>query len=86
MYGTMYGVKRTTVFLPEDLKAELKRAAEAEGCSEAELIRTGVRQLLDACRRPRPRIPLYASGKPGVARDVDEALKGTDDIPGFGEW
>ncbi len=38
-YGTMYGVRRTTIYLPEDLKSSLARAAQEEGRTEADLIR-----------------------------------------------
>lgn len=37
---------KTTVYLPEDLHRELKRAAKERGTSEAELIRTAVRHEL----------------------------------------
>ncbi len=32
----MYGMKKTTVYLPDELKAALERAAAAQGRSEAE--------------------------------------------------
>jgi predicted DNA-binding protein len=35
----MYGMKKTTVYLPEDLKSALGRVAAQKGRSEAELIR-----------------------------------------------
>lgn len=37
---------KTTVYLPEGLHRELKRAAKERGTSEAELIRTAVRHEL----------------------------------------
>ena len=83
----MYGVKRTTVFLPEDLKAELARTAATEGCSEAELIREGVRLVVEERKpRPRPGFPLFSSGKLNAAGD-EEMLAGDPErgIPAFGE-
>lgn len=83
----MYGVKRTTVYLPEDLKAELERLAAAEGCTEAELIREGVRQVVEDRNRPRPDFPLFDSGGALDASRVDEMLAGDPErgIPAFGE-
>ena len=75
----MYGMVRTTVYLTEELKAELELAAEKSGESEAEIIRRGVAAAVaeiaaNAARRPR--IPLFTSSDPGLAERVDEALKG----------
>jgi metal-responsive CopG/Arc/MetJ family transcriptional regulator len=39
-------VVKTTIYLPEELHHELKRAAKERGTSEAELIRTAVRHEL----------------------------------------
>jgi hypothetical protein len=75
-YGTIYGMKRTTVFLPEELKAKLERAAAARGRSEADLIREGVRLVLAEREPPKPTIPLFSSGMPGIAERIDEALEG----------
>ena len=66
---------RTTVYLPEDLKAELERVAAEAGRSEAELIREGVRAVVDS-RRVEPTIPLFRSGIPDLAERVDELLTG----------
>ena len=38
----VYGMEKTTVYLPTQLKRALERAARSEGRSEAELIREGV--------------------------------------------
>lgn len=71
----MYGVKRTTIYLPEDLKRSLARAAHEEKRTEADLIREGIERLLQS-RRPEPRIPLFKSGKPDLAENVDRLLDG----------
>jgi metal-responsive CopG/Arc/MetJ family transcriptional regulator len=39
-------MRKTTVYIPDDLSLELKRAAKARGTSEAELIRTAIRHEL----------------------------------------
>lgn len=72
----VYAMVRTTVYLPEDLKAALEQVAQTEGRSEAELIREGVRRVLDEREPRRPRIPLFESGDPTLAERVDELLAG----------
>ena len=76
MYGSVYGMQKTTVYLPDDLKRALEQAATSRGCSEAELIREAVRALTGVATRPRPRMPLFRSGRRGLAERVDQALKG----------
>ncbi len=73
-------MKKTTVYLPEDLKFALERIAAEKGRSEAELIREAVRGLVDDAEPPRPRLPLFSSGDPTLAERIDEELAG------FGEW
>ncbi|MBA2375793.1 MAG: ribbon-helix-helix domain-containing protein [Actinomycetota bacterium] len=73
-------MKKTTVYLPEDLKTSLARVAKERGLSEAELIREAVRGLVNGAERPRPRLPLFSGDDPTLARRFDEELRG------FGEW
>ena len=77
-YGTMYGMEKTTVYLPEDLKAILSRVAAEDGVSEAELIREAIRAAVSGRRRPRPRVPLVAQGlgETTAAERVDDLLEG----------
>lgn len=65
-------MKKTILYLPADLKAAIKRAANERGVSEAEVIRESLRVTVGQ-RRPRPRGGLFASGAP-IARDADEHL------------
>ena len=74
-YGIVYGVKRTTIYLPDELKSTLARAAKEEHRTEADLIREGV-QLLLRSRQPEPRLPLFASGQADLAERVDDLLAG----------
>jgi plasmid stability protein len=69
-------MKKSTVYLPDDLKAALERAAAARGRSEADLIREAVRELTRNLEPPRPRLPLFSSDDPTLAERVDEALEG----------
>jgi plasmid stability protein len=72
----MYGMKKTTVYLPEDLKTALGRVAAQRGRSEAEIIREAVRELVQSSEPPRPRLPLFSSGDPTLARRFEEELHG----------
>lgn len=72
----MYGMEKTTVYLPRHLKQALSRAARRTGRSEAELIREGVALVSATSETPAPRLPLFESGQPELAEHVDEALRG----------
>lgn len=72
----MYGMRKTTVYVPDDLKEALARASEASGRSEAELIRDGIELVVSRTEDPLPRLPLIESDDPGLAGNVDEALAG----------
>jgi predicted transcriptional regulator len=78
MYGIMYGMTKTTVYLPDDLKASLKRMAEDEGRSEAEIIREAIHAAVNKRRGARPQVPLIPRGlgDPSLAGRVDELLEG----------
>lgn len=69
-------MKKTTVYLPDDLKAALERAALARGRSEADLIHEAVRDMTRDAEPPKPRLPLFRSGDPTLAERVDEELSG----------
>jgi len=65
---------KTTIYLPPDLRAAIKRTARRRGVSEAEVIRDSIRHAVGG-ERPRPRGALFASGAP-IARHADEHLRG----------
>lgn len=75
--GTIQTMDKTTIYLPTELKAAIKRVARQRGVSEAEVIRDSIREAVGD-DRPRPRGGLFASRSP-IAREADEHL------PGFGE-
>jgi hypothetical protein len=66
-------MRRTTVYLPDDLKAALVRASEQSGQSQAELIREGVRLV---AKQYAPTVPILVSPDPRFAENVDEHLAG----------
>src|SRR5215470_9151125 len=57
--ASIYGMRRTTVYLHDAQAARLKRVAARRGRSEADLIREGVDRILQemSAERPRPRLP-----------------------------
>ncbi len=76
VYGRMYGMQKTTIYLPEDLKGKLAHLARTRGVSEAQLIRDALSKMVETKTVPQPRIPLFASGDATLAERVDEALEG----------
>lgn len=80
MYGIMYGVRRTTIYLPDELKLALERTAAAQGKSEAEVVRHALVAATAVPSAPRLRVPLFDSGDPSLAERVDDEL-----AAGFGD-
>lgn len=73
---------KTTVYLPDELKARLDEAAHVSGQSEATIIRSALEEWLESLL-PRPRSNLLGTmnfGDPDIAYKVDEVL-----AEGFGE-
>ena len=75
-YGMMYGMLKTTVYLPQELKRALAELAVRRGQSEADLVREALAALTASEGPPAPRLPLFRSGKPSLAEQVDERLTG----------
>jgi hypothetical protein len=67
-------MEKTTLYLPLELKAAVKRVASERGISEAEVIRESLRSTVGLLR-PAPRGGLFASGAP-IARQPDQHLAG----------
>jgi hypothetical protein len=74
MYGMLYGMQKTTVYLPDELKAALERAAVEGGQSEAALIREGIRLVVERQAPPSPRAGVFASEREDLSERVDELL------------
>lgn len=73
----MYGMKKTTVYLTDELKAGVEKIAVAEGRPEAEIIRDAIAKAVEDLRPPEPRV-LHGMtlGDPTIAERVDELLDG----------
>ena len=69
-------MRRTAVYLPEELDLRLEVESEALGVSKAELIRRGVTALLDASDRPKRSraLPVFHSGRPRTTVEFDADL------------
>jgi Ribbon-helix-helix protein, copG family len=73
-------MNKTTVYLPDDLKAALQRAAAESGRSEAEIIREGAWLAIAKQKPPAPRSGLFDSGDPSLSERVDELLQGFGEL------
>jgi Arc/MetJ-type ribon-helix-helix transcriptional regulator len=71
MYGMIDGVRKTTVYLPDELKRRVEETARQERRSEADVIRSAVERYTV---RPKPRLPLVSLREP--IGDVEAALRG----------
>jgi Arc/MetJ-type ribon-helix-helix transcriptional regulator len=69
-------MRKTTVYLPPELKQALTRLARQRRCSEAELLREAVSRLAGEADAPLPKLPLFRSAGPSIAEDIDRALEG----------
>jgi hypothetical protein len=67
---------KTTIYLPDELKAELERTATETRRSEAEIIRDGIRLAIAQYQPPAPHSGIFDSGDPGLSERVDELLQG----------
>jgi Arc/MetJ-type ribon-helix-helix transcriptional regulator len=73
----MYGMEKTTIYLPAELKRSIEEVAAERGCSEADVIREAIASVTRRRRRPRPKLPLFRSKtSPTLAENIDKALRG----------
>ncbi len=75
---------KTTVYLDADVALSLRRMAESEGRSQAELIRDALEKFTRRQKRPLPRgLGKYASGQSDVSERAREILR---DAAKKGRW
>ncbi|WP_455352836.1 ribbon-helix-helix domain-containing protein [Streptomyces sp. SYSU K217416] len=69
-------MRKTTVYLPEELEIRLDAESAATGVSKAELIRKGIALLLDNSTRPRQSrpLPVFDSGRPLTPDEMDDVV------------
>lgn len=73
----MYGMKKTTIYLPDDLKERVETVAKDQGLSEANLIREAIATAVNAYDTPEPRLPLTPKGlgDPTIAERAEDLLE-----------
>jgi hypothetical protein len=71
-------MKKTTLYLPKDLKERVESVAKAEKRSEADVIRDAIAASVEARRPPEPLLPLpgMSLGDPAIAERSAELLEG----------
>jgi Arc/MetJ-type ribon-helix-helix transcriptional regulator len=72
-----YGMKKTTIYLPDELKKRIEKVARSTGKAEAEVIREAISAATRDAGAPAPRIPLMERGlgDPTIAENVDALLE-----------
>jgi hypothetical protein len=70
----MYGMVKTTIYIPAPLKERVRRMAAEQSRSEAAVIRDALEAYTATTERPRPTLPLFKSDRGDIARQVDELL------------
>jgi hypothetical protein len=70
-------MRKTTIYLPDELKKRIERVARAKGKTEAEVIRDAIDAGTLVAGAPVPRIPLMDTGlgDPTIAENVDALLE-----------
>jgi hypothetical protein len=71
-------MRKTTVYLPGDMKRALRRAARERGHSQADLVHEGIGLVVGMNRSSKPRLPLFAPGQPDLVERSDQLLGGFD--------
>jgi len=82
MGGTLYRVKKTSIYLEPELDLALAHRARIAGVTKAELIRETLRRSLVGSAQPRITAIGVAEGPGDVADNIDRYLLET----GFGEY
>ena len=70
-------MRKTTIYLPDELKKRIEKVARTTGKAEAEVIRDAISAATRDAGAPVPRIPLMESGlgDPTIAENVDVLLE-----------
>jgi hypothetical protein len=72
-----YGMRKTTIYLPDELKKRLENLARTSGRPEAQVIRDAISTATSASTSPAPRIPLMKRGlgDPTIAENAEALLE-----------
>ena len=75
MWHTLW-VVQITVYFDEETALSLRQLAQAQGRSQAELVRDAVMQYVPQANRPEPKgIGAYRSGRSDISGRAEELLK-----------
>lgn len=76
MGGTICGMMKSTIYLPDEMDLKLSAEANATGISKAELIRRAIERLLDTSTRDRRSgpLPVFHSGRPRSPESMDDVI------------
>lgn len=67
---------KSTVYLPEEIKNQLREVAAREQRSEADIIRESIELNLRLKNAPRPTLPLFQGAPSDLAENSDAYLEG----------
>ena len=79
--GTLVRVRKSSIYIDDEVDLALTRRAATEGRTKAELIREALREAARSALQVKPRAVGVFAGPPDLAADVDAQLTQT----GFGE-
>jgi hypothetical protein len=68
-------MNKTTIYLPDDLRAAVKHEALRRNIAEAEVIRDAIRTAIPV-ERPKPKFGLFSGDGSSIAETIDERMKG----------
>ena len=74
-------VRKTSIYIEDEIDVALSRRAASEGTTKAELIRTALREAAGSALHVRPRAAGVFEGPPDLAEHADEHLVDS----GFGD-
>jgi hypothetical protein len=70
-------LKKTSIYLDEELDHSLARKAADEGMTKAEYIRRTLSNAVEKPRRPKPKaIGLFRGGPPDLAENAEKYMDG----------
>ena len=76
IYGTIYGMVKTTVYLEADLALALRQLSTAQGRPQAALIREALATYTRRATYPKPkRTSDYRSGRSDVSERAEELIR-----------
>ena len=70
----MATLKKTSIYLDEELDQALAAKAAEEGVSKAEFIRRNLETAVVRSKRPRISVGLFSAGPPAWAKDLDHEI------------